>query len=228
MTSTARSRASPRARRMLAEINADADVVEVDLRTAECQLAAGDHRAARGTIDATLRRDAALGGVIDHAPLLRVLACVLVADDDLALAETTIRASLDEALERDALLRDRARAGRARRDRVTYRPCRRSGRACRGGACALPRPRRGHRRSGAGELGLPAPEPRVARDQQDLELDVTAATPGALVDARVRVGEVDARVAAIRDLDGRAPDLLLHVEIRVRRRGRRRSCPRRS
>jgi class 3 adenylate cyclase/tetratricopeptide (TPR) repeat protein len=90
------------ARAVLQEIAADADVVEVDLRTAECQLAAGDHRSARRTVDEALRRDAALGGVIDHAPLLRVLAVALVAEGDLALAETTVRASLDEAVERDA------------------------------------------------------------------------------------------------------------------------------
>ena len=87
---------------MLAEIHADADVVEVDLRTAEILLASGDDRAAGRTVDETLRRDESLGGVIDHAPLLRVLAGVLLAGGDLALAETTIRASLDEARERDA------------------------------------------------------------------------------------------------------------------------------
>jgi predicted ATPase/class 3 adenylate cyclase len=90
------------ARRMLAEINADSDVVEVDLRAAECQLAAGDHRAAGRTVDETLRRDQALGGVIDHAPLLRVLASVLTAGGDLDLAEQTIVASLDEAEQRGA------------------------------------------------------------------------------------------------------------------------------
>jgi class 3 adenylate cyclase/tetratricopeptide (TPR) repeat protein len=97
------------ARTLLAEIHADADVVEVDLRTAECQLAAGDHRSARRTVDETLRRDAALGGVVDHAPLLRVLAGALVAEGDLALAETTIRASLEQASEREASF-DMARA----------------------------------------------------------------------------------------------------------------------
>jgi tetratricopeptide (TPR) repeat protein len=90
------------ARRMLAEINADSDVVEIDLRTAECQLDAGEHRAAGRTVDETLRRDEALGGVIDHAPLLRVLAAVLTAGGDLALAEPTIIASLEEASERGA------------------------------------------------------------------------------------------------------------------------------
>jgi tetratricopeptide (TPR) repeat protein len=90
------------ARQMLVEIHADGDVVEVDLRTSEILLAAGDHRAAGRTVDEALRRDEALGGVIDHAPLLRVLAGVLVAEGDLALAEPTIIASLDEARERDA------------------------------------------------------------------------------------------------------------------------------
>jgi tetratricopeptide (TPR) repeat protein len=90
------------ARATLADIHADGDVVEVDLRTAETQLAAGDHRAAGKTVDETLRRDAALGGVIDHAPLLRVLAGVLLATGDLVLAEQTILASLDEARDRDA------------------------------------------------------------------------------------------------------------------------------
>ena len=90
------------ARQTLVEIHADSDVVEVDLRTAECLLAAGDHRAAGRTVDATLRRDEALGGVIDHAPLLRVLAAVLAADGDFALAEPTIMASLEEAKQRAA------------------------------------------------------------------------------------------------------------------------------
>ena len=76
--------------------------METDLRTAECLLAAGDHRAASLVVDEALRRDEALAGVIDHAPLLRVLAGALLAGGDLVLAETTIRASLDEARERGA------------------------------------------------------------------------------------------------------------------------------
>jgi class 3 adenylate cyclase/tetratricopeptide (TPR) repeat protein len=90
------------ARKLLEDAHADAEVVELDLRRAECMLNAGDHRAASKIVDDALVRDEALAGVIDHAPLLRVLAGCLVAQGDLVLAETMIRASLDEAGDRGA------------------------------------------------------------------------------------------------------------------------------
>ena len=101
-SSTPRSPASRRPAGILEEMRAEAEVVEVDLRTAECLLAAGDHRGAGRVVDEALRRDEALAGVVDHAPLLRVLAGALLEGGDVELAETTIQASLEEARDRDA------------------------------------------------------------------------------------------------------------------------------
>ena len=101
-------------------MRAEAEVVEVDLRTAECLLAAGDHRGASRVIDEALRRDEALAGVVDHAPLLRVLAGALLEGGDVELAETTIQASLEEARDRDASFEIARGARRARRDRGAH------------------------------------------------------------------------------------------------------------
>ena len=53
------------ARATLATAGAEADVVEIDLRTAECRLLAGDVDGAEALATATLDRDRAAGGVTD-------------------------------------------------------------------------------------------------------------------------------------------------------------------
>jgi class 3 adenylate cyclase/tetratricopeptide (TPR) repeat protein len=90
------------ARRMLVDIRADGDVVEVDLRTAECLLAAGEYRAAFDLVEETMQRDAALGGVIDRGPLQRVLAGIHFATGNDEAAEVAVQASLDDARDREA------------------------------------------------------------------------------------------------------------------------------
>ena len=66
-----------------------------------------------------------------------------VASGDLELAETTIRASLDEARERDASFEIARALDVLAEHRAAHRPRRRRGDPRRRGAAALPRPRRG-------------------------------------------------------------------------------------
>jgi Predicted ATPase len=91
-----------RAKTELLAIGADSDALSADLQTAECLLIAGETDAALQLAGEILRRDRALGGVIDHAPLLRIRARALLAQADLEGARQAITGSLQEARERDA------------------------------------------------------------------------------------------------------------------------------
>ncbi len=86
-----------RARAELLDIGADSDVIEVDVRTAEFLLGTGDPEGALELAGETLQRDLALGGVVDHGPLLRIRAQALLAANDVEGARQSITGSLEEA-----------------------------------------------------------------------------------------------------------------------------------
>ncbi len=91
-----------RAAAELDAIGADSDAVEVEIRTAECLLLAGQPAAAMESASSALRRDLALGSVVDHGPLLRIRAEALLAAGDDEGARQAVTGALDDAHARDA------------------------------------------------------------------------------------------------------------------------------
>jgi hypothetical protein len=87
------------ARAMFAEIESAADVLEVDARTAECRLLAGDASGALALADEALTRAA---GLVERAALERIRGDALVALDRTDEGLAALESSLREALARDA------------------------------------------------------------------------------------------------------------------------------
>ena len=82
-------------------IGAAADAGEIEMRIAESHLLAGNATTALELAGEALRHDRASGAVVDHAPLLRIRAQALLAQDDVEGARQAITGSLEEARARD-------------------------------------------------------------------------------------------------------------------------------